>query len=158
MSVVGRIARDEMRLLWRSRVAVLGVALLVLLTLVAALTAYQRQHIIGIERAGYQAQANSAFDAQPNRHPHRMVHYGHFVFRPISPLAAFDPGIESFTGHTLFLEGHRQNTANFGDVRQSSMLVRFGQLTPAFVLQMLAPLLLIFLGYAMVARERERGT
>ncbi|MEP6785152.1 MAG: DUF3526 domain-containing protein [Sphingomonadales bacterium] len=158
MTVVSRIARDEVRFLWRSRVAVLGIVLLVLLTLVAALTAYQRQHMIGIERAGYQAQANAAFDAQPNRHPHRMVHYGHFVFRPISPLAAFDPGIESFTGHTLFLEGHRQNTANFGDVRQSSMLVRFGQLTPAFVLQMLAPLLLIFLGYAMIARERERGT
>ena len=129
MTVVGRIARDEVRLLWRSRVAVLGVVLLLLLTLVAALTAYQRQHVIGIERAGYQAQANAAFDAQPNRHPHRMVHFGHFVFRPISPLAAFDPGIDSFTGHALFLEGHRKNTDNFGDVRQWSMIVWFGQLS-----------------------------
>lgn len=57
----------------------------------------------------------------------------------------------------MFLEGHRQNTANFGDVRQSSLLVRFGQLTPAFVLQVVAPLLLIFLGYGCVARETERG-
>ena len=58
----------------------------------------------------------------------------------------------------MFLEGHRQNTANFGDVRQSSLLVRFGQLTPAFVLQVVAPLLLIFLGYGALARETERGT
>jgi ABC-2 type transport system permease protein len=86
------------------------------------------------------------------------VHYGHFIFRPLGPLAAFDPGVDAFTGNSMFLEGHRQNTANFGDVRQSSLLVRFGQLTPAFVLQVVAPLLLIFLGYGAVARERERGT
>jgi ABC-2 type transport system permease protein len=36
--------------------------------------------------------------------------------------------------------------------------VRFGQLTPAFVLQVVAPLLLIFLGYGALARETERGT
>ncbi|PPJ67989.1 ABC transporter permease, partial [Staphylococcus aureus] len=57
-----------------------------------------------------------------------------------------------------FLEGHRQNSANFGDVRQSSLLLRFGQLTPAFVLQVLAPLLLIFVGHSGVVRERESGT
>jgi ABC-2 type transport system permease protein len=38
------------------------------------------------------------------------------------------------------------------------MLVRFGQLTPAFVLQVIAPLLLVFLGYGALARETERGT
>ncbi len=67
-------------------------------------------------------------------------------------------GVAPFTGSTLFLEGHRQNSANFGDVRQSSLLLRFGQLTPAFVLQVLAPLLLVFVGHAAVARERESGT
>ena len=35
---------------------------------------------------------------------------------------------------------------------------RFGQLTPAFVLQVLVPLLLDFLVYGAVVRERERGT
>jgi ABC-2 type transport system permease protein len=87
-----------------------------------------------------------------------MVHYGHFVFRPLPPLAAFDLGVDAFTGNTIFLEGHRQNSANFGDVRQSSLLVRFGQLTPAFVLQTIAPLVLIFIGFGIVARERERRT
>jgi ABC-2 type transport system permease protein len=56
------------------------------------------------------------------------------------------------------LEGHRQNSANFGDVRQSTVLLAFGQLTPALLLQTVAPLLLIFLGHVMVAREREAGT
>ncbi|MDP4075996.1 DUF3526 domain-containing protein [Acidovorax sp. A1169] len=155
---VTRIAREEWRLMLRDRVAVLGLALLTVLTLVASLTAWESRRAADAERARYQAQANQDFEAQPDRHPHRMVHYGHFVFRPLNPLAAFDAGIDAYTGHTLFLEGHRQNSANFGDVRQSSLLLRFGQLTPAFVLQVLAPLLLVFLGHASLARERESGT
>ncbi len=155
---VTRIAREEWRLMLRDRVAVLGLALLTVLTLVASLTAWESRRAADAERARYQAQANQEFEAQPDRHPHRMVHYGHFVFRPLNPLAAFDAGIDAYTGHTLFLEGHRQNSANFGDVRQSSLLLRFGQLTPAFVLQVLAPLLLVFLGHASLARERESGT
>jgi ABC-2 type transport system permease protein len=158
MSAVSLIARDELRLMRRNRVAVIAFALLVLLTFSAALISWSHQRSIAETRARFQAQASEAFEAQPDRHPHRMVHYGNFIFRPLGPLAAFDPGVDAFTGNSMFLEGHRQNSANFGDVRQSSLLVRFGQLTPAFVLQVIAPLLLIFLGYGAVARERERGT
>lgn len=152
------IAMDELRLMGRNRVAATAGVLLLLLTLVAVLTSWAHQRGIAELRARHQAAAERAFDAQPDRHPHRVVHYGHFIFRPLGPMASFDPGVDAFTGNSMFLEGHRQNTANFGDVRQSSLLIRFGQLTPAFVLQMVAPLLLIFLGYGAVARERERGT
>jgi ABC-2 type transport system permease protein len=158
MSAVLFIAREEWRLLRRDRVAVLGLTLLLLLTAVAAFTAWEQRRSTDAERSRHQAQVDHEFEAQPERHPHRMVHYGHFVFRPLNPLAAFDAGVDPYTGHTLFLEGHRQNSANFGDVRQSSLLLRFGQLTPAFVLQVLAPLLLIFVGHAALARERESGT
>lgn len=158
MSTIKRIAREEWRALFRNNVAVFGLVLLTLLTLMAAFNAWEHQRNANAERAYYQAQANQEFEAQPDRHPHRVVHYGHFLFRPLNTLAAFDPGIDAYTGHTLFLEGHRQNSANFGDVRQSSLMLRFGQLSPAFVLQVLAPLLLIFVGYASVARERESGT
>ncbi|MDH6590157.1 ABC-2 type transport system permease protein [Variovorax sp. TBS-050B] len=158
MSAALHIAREEWRLLRRDRVAVLGLALLLLLTAVAAFTAWEQRRATDAERTRHQAQVDHEFEAQPDRHPHRMVHYGHFVFRPLNPLAAFDPGVDAYTGHTLFLEGHRQNSANFGDVRQSSLLLRFGQLTPAFVLQVLAPLLLVFVGHAALARERESGT
>ncbi|WP_066774865.1 ABC transporter permease [Sphingomonas sp. CCH5-D11] len=158
MSVTRLIARDELRLMLRNRVAVIAFALLVLLTLVAVLSSWSHQRANADLRARHQHEAQHAFDAQPDRHPHRVVHYGHFIFRPLGPLAAFDPGVDAFTGSSMFLEGHRQNTANFGDVRQSSLLVRFGQLTPAFVLQVVAPLLLIFLGYGALARETEHGT
>ncbi len=158
MSITTLIARDELRLMARNRVAVIAFALLVLLTLVAVASSWAHQRGIAELRDRHQHEAQHAFEAQPDRHPHRMVHYGHFIFRPLGPLAAFDPGVDAFTGNSMFLEGHRQNTANFGDVRQSSLLVRFGQLTPAFVLQVVAPLLLIFLGYGALSRETERGT
>jgi len=158
MSIVNRIAREEWRALMRDRAAVFGLGLLTVLMLVASLSAWEQQRHASAERARYQGAVDAQFKAQPDRHPHRMVHYGQFVFRPLNPLAAFDPGIDGFTGNTLFLEGHRQNSANFGDVRQTSLLLRFGALTPAFVLQVLAPLLLVFFGHAAVARERESGT
>jgi ABC-2 type transport system permease protein len=158
MSAAIRIAREEWRALFRDRAATAGLLLLIVLACVAALTAHEHQRAADADRVRYQARANHEFEAQPDRHPHRMVHYGHFLFRPLNPLAAFDPGIDVFTGNTLFVEGHRQNSANFGDVRQTSMLLRFGQLTPAFVLQILAPLLLVFVGHGAIARERESGT
>ncbi|PZO75939.1 MAG: ABC transporter permease [Sphingomonas taxi] len=158
MSAVGLIARDEIRLMTRNRVAIIAFVLVVLLTLVAVASSWAHQRGIAELRARQAEAAETAFKAQPDRHPHRVVHYGTFIFRPLGPLAAFDPGVDAFTGNSMFLEGHRQNSANFGDVRQSSLLVRFGQLTPAFVLQVVAPLLLIFLGYGALARETERGT
>lgn len=158
MNAALRIAREEWRLLRRDRLAPIGLALLLALTAASAFTAWDHRRTADAQRLRYQAQADHEFEAQPDRHPHRMVHYGHFAFRPINPLAAFDAGIDPYTGHMLYLEGHRQNSANFGDVRQSSLMLRFGQLTPAFVLQVIAPLLLIFLGHAAVAREREAGT
>ena len=158
MSPVSLIARDELHMMARNRVAMIGIGLLLLLTMVAVVSAWAHQRGIAELRNRHAHVAETAFDAQPDRHPHRMVHYGTFIFRPLGPLAAFDPGVDAFTGSSMFLEGHRQNTANFGDVRQSSLLIRFGQMTPAFMLQVVVPLLLIFLGYGALARETERGT
>ncbi|WP_137681710.1 ABC transporter permease [Aurantiacibacter suaedae] len=158
MSAASLIAREEWRVLARNRAGLIASALLVLLILVANFTSLERRSAIEADRERYQASVDESFDAQPDRHPHRMVHYGQFVFRPLAPLAFFDAGVDSFTGNTVFLEGHRQNSANFAEARQSSLLLRFGQLTPAFVLQTLAPLLLIFLAFASVGREKERAT
>ncbi|MET0405639.1 MAG: DUF3526 domain-containing protein [Cystobacter sp.] len=158
MSPTLRVALEELRFMARNRAVIIGLGLLLLLTLAATLTSHDHQRGVSEFRARQQEAAQHAFEAQPDRHPHRVVHYGQFIYRPLSPLAAFDPGVDAYTGNSMFLEGHRQNTANFGDVRQSSLLIRFGHLTPAFVLQVLAPLMLVFLGYGAMAREQEQGT
>jgi ABC-2 type transport system permease protein len=158
VSQVFTIAGAELRLMLRSRLALVGVATLLLLSAIAAVTSATQMSAAAKMRAEAQIATDQQFKAQPDRHPHRMVHYGTYALRPVGPLAAFDPGVDAFTGTVVFLEGHRQNSATFGAARESSDLVRFGQLTPAFVLQTLAPLLLVFLGFASVARERERGS
>lgn len=157
LSTAIRIAAEELRLLWRKRVAALGFVLLFLLTLAATMVSMMHRQAAEADRARFQATAEQHWDAQPDRHPHRVVHYGHFVFRPLEPLSFFDAGVEPYTGRAIYLEGHRQNAANFSDARQSSLLLRFGQLTPAFVLQTLVPLLIVFLAFGSVARERENG-
>ncbi len=103
MSAAWTIAREEWRLLLRDRVAVLGMALWLLLSAAAAFTAWDQRSAAQAQRERHQSQVDSEFEAQPDRHPHRMVHYGHFVFRPLNPLAAFDAGIDAYTGHPLFL-------------------------------------------------------
>ena len=156
-ATVAAVVGTEWRALLRNQVAVAAAALMLALTLAAILVSHERVRAVNAERAQFQASADAQWHNQPDRHPHRVVHYGHYVFRPLSPLAFFDFGVDPFTGHTLFLEGHRQNSANFSDAGQSSVLLRFGQLTPAFVLQVLTPLLIVFLAFGSVARERERG-
>ena len=154
---IAAIVQTEWRAMLRNHVALAAGGLMLALTLAAILVSHERVGAVNAERSRLQASVDEQWYNQPDRHPHRVVHYGHYVFRPLSSLAFFDFGVDPFTGHTLFLEGHRQNSANFSEAGQSSVLLRFGQLTPAFVLQVLTPLLIVFLAFGSVARERERG-
>ncbi len=157
MRRIGRIAAGQLRLFVRSRLALVALLLLAMLSAIAALTGAAQAERMAAERAQAQAAANTSFANQPDRHPHRMVHYGTYALRPLGGLAAFDPGVDAFAGSLLYLEGHRQNATTLGTARESSGLIRFGQLTPAFVLRVLVPLLLVFAGFAMIVGERQGG-
>ncbi len=153
-----RIAREEWRQWRRSRLAVLCLsvfaALLLVTTLLNTLGLWEAQH----QRLHQQQQAEETFLSQPDRHPHRMVHYGHYVFRTPPPLAIFDPGVDAVTGQSMFLEGHRQNSAMFADARAQARTGGFGSLTPAKLYQLFLPLLIIALGHGLILREREART
>lgn len=157
MSRTAAIAGAQLRLFGRSRLAVVALALLAMLSAIAAITGAAQASRMAADRATAQQAANTEFANQPNRHPHRMVHYGTYALRPLGPLAAFDPGVDAFAGSLIYLEGHRQNATTLGAARESSGLIRFGQLTPAFVLRVLVPLLLVFVGFAMIVAERQAG-
>jgi ABC-2 type transport system permease protein len=158
VNIVLLIAREEWRLWARSRVVLVAALIVaVLLAMTSAITA-ARVGDEAAKRTARQASAEATFFAQPDRHPHRMVHYGHYAFRSPPPLAAFDPGVDAVTGQSIFLEGHRQNTAMFADTRSGADLGGFAALNPANLYQLLLPLLLIIIGHGMVLRERESGT
>ncbi|PZP18795.1 MAG: ABC transporter permease, partial [Sphingomonas hengshuiensis] len=105
MSAVARVCRNDLIGMARNRVAVVAIVLTLLLSLVAMLTSLAHRDANAAMRARFQAEADQRFDGQPARHPHRVVHYGHFVFRVPPPLAAFDPGVGAYTGNSIFLEG-----------------------------------------------------
>jgi ABC-2 type transport system permease protein len=153
-----RIARHELRLAWRTRVvAVLGI-LLALIVAGAAAAGDARVRRDANQGARFQALVDRQWKEQPDRHPHRVSHYGFLLFRPRAPLSSFDSGVESFSGSALFLEAHRQNSANFADAALDGAGRRFGELTMASVLQLFVPLLLFAVAGVAISREREGGT
>ena len=158
MSMSLRIAREEWRQWMRSRLAVISLivfaVLLIFTTGLTLLGAQAARH----DRLHQQEQSEETFLSQPDRHPHRMVHYGHYVFRAPPPLALFDPGVDAVTGQSLFLEGHRQNSAMFADARAQARTGGFGALSPAKIYHLFLPLLIIALGHAVILREREART
>lgn len=158
MSRIWTIAASEWRYWLRSKLALAVVGtFLVILTFVSVLTML-RMSAESAERTHHQEESEQTFLSQPDRHPHRMVHYGHYVFRTPMPLATFDPGLDSVTGQAMFLEGHRQNTATFSASVSSADMGGLSLLTPAVVYQIFAPLLIIVLGHGALVREREART
>jgi ABC-2 type transport system permease protein len=152
------IAKDELRYWKRSNLAFIALIALITLSAVSVLVSITEQSRQLEERLHEQAESDAILAAQPDRHPHRMVHYGHYVYQTPSPLAVVDPGVDAFVGTSVFLEGHRQNTAAFISAAETGLLARFGSFSPAFALQVLIPLLMILCGFSSVARERDQQT
>lgn len=133
----------------------IGIGLLLTYAAITGWVSFRQQNETGQR---YQQQARQEWLNNPDKHPHRMAHYGHFVFRPKAPLSVFDFGMDGFLGNTLFLEAHKQNSVNFSEAGFSTGLLRFGEISMAMVLQLLLPLLLFFVGFGTVATDRETGT
>lgn len=128
--------------------------LLVFALLAAFFNLQQHQHTV--EHYGHEVR--ESWENNPDKHPHRMAHYGYVAFRQKYPLSFFDYGMDSYLGNAVFLEAHRQNTINFSQASLSNTLVRFGEISSALILQLLVPLLIFFWGFALIAGERESGT
>ena len=95
---------------------------------------------------------------QGPRNPHSAAHFGHYAFKPRPVLSALDRGVDAYLGSAVWLEAHWQDPFALRPAEDRTALQRFGELSAAFTLQVLAPLLVIFLGFAAFAGERERGT
>jgi ABC-2 type transport system permease protein len=157
MRALIEIARIEGRRLMRRRSYAVLLGLFAVLVVTAAALSAERQGRERKQRAGYQEQVRAQWESQPDRHPHRVAHYGTFAFKPVGPLAAFDPGVESFSGRIQFLEAHRQNAANFSEAGALSSAFRLGELSLSFLLQVCLPLILIVLGHRVFSGETESG-
>nr|WP_315035104.1 DUF3526 domain-containing protein [uncultured Chryseobacterium sp.] len=106
----------------------------------------------------YRKETRENWEHRPDKHPHRMAHYGYLVFRIGHPLSIFDKGLDDYLGNVIFLEAHKQNTANLSEAGSSGILVRFGTFSAAFILQVIVPLIILFLGFGLIVREKENAT
>jgi ABC-2 type transport system permease protein len=152
------IAVREIKNLLREKTFWVAASLLMLLLVTALFTSSVSVKRLNKERAAAQRMSREGWLTQPPKNPHSAAHYGNFAFRIKSPLSFFDNGLDAYTGTYLFLEPHKQNGDKFSQAQESTSLLRFGELTPAMVLQNLLPLLIVFVCFASISREKENNT
>ena len=139
------------------RLQIAGVFLITLM-LVAVMVGRQGQQLIQQEREKAQAAMHDKWVNQGLKHPHSAAHFGHFAFKPKPVLSFLDVGLDNYTGISVFLEAHKQNEVLFSAAQDSNAMTRFGEMTAALILQVLLPLLIIFLTFNIFSKEREEGT
>lgn len=151
------IARQEWASIFRSKIPLALFSVLLVVSLLATFTGWQYVSKFNHQQKNAHQQVHDQWMSQPNRHPHRVAHYGYMVFREKSPLSFFDFGLDSYVGNSVFLEAHRQNTVNMSEAGFSNGMLRFGELSMAMVLQLLVPLFIIFIGFQTIAGLKQNG-
>lgn len=95
---------------------------------------------------------------QGRKVPHAASHWGTpFVAAPPA-LSIYDPGVWPFLGEFTQVHSHEWTTFRGAQAASATPLERYAEMTPAWLLQYLLPLLAILLSYQMLAAERELGT
>ncbi|AGA31038.1 ABC transporter permease [Singulisphaera acidiphila] len=153
-----RIARKEFCDLIRDGRFRWSAAIVTVLLVAATAVGWRSWRELRDEHDRAQAEAREHFNDQEEKNPHAAAHYGLYVFKPKPPLAFVDPGVDPYTGVSVHLEAHRRNEVGNRPARDATALQRFGELTAASTLQVLMPLLIIFLTFPAIAGEREQGT
>ena len=157
-NITATIARQTYKSTFGNKATLVLTILLGLSLCLATYVGWQNFKTQNNQRLYYKNLVREQWLSKPDKHPHRMAHYGYLAFREKHELSFFDFGIESFAGVSIFLEAHKQNTVNFSEAGFSNGMLRFGEISIAMVLQLLVPLLIFFLGYNSISAERESGT
>jgi|TARA_B110000027_G_scaffold95143_1_gene100434 ABC-2 type transport system permease protein len=157
-NVIFLLARQLCKDAFRSKVMLIASLLILFLLLFSAYTGWENYHDQNLTRGLVQDDVQESWESNPDKHPHRMAHYGSFALRKKHVLSGFDLGMENFVGNAVFLEAHKQNTVNFSEASMSTGLLRFGEVSLAMLLKVIIPLLIFYLGFATIAKERENGT
>lgn len=144
------ITRDG-RFLWSAFIIIV----LLLTSLGVAASRYGQDRAL---REAATREVRSQWLNQGVKGPHSAAHYGVYAFKPSTPLALFDPGLNDYTGTVTMLEAHKENQPSYKPAQDATSLQRFGDLSGAMILQLLIPLLIILLCFGMISGEREEGT
>ena len=152
------IVSKDLLVLRRDRVLT-GVFVLTLILVIASLlSGLQRERVYDKEKTAALATDKAVWMNQGQRNPHSAAHFSRYAFRPAAPLAMLEPGTSDFAGLAIWLEAHYQDPAVFRRAEDGGELSRYVQLTPAFLVLTIAPLIVFLMLFGCVAGEREDGT
>lgn len=147
---IQRVLRDG-----RFRVLAGAIALLLVVAVIVSWNASLRAR--ADRTAAAEAERRVWLD-QGEKNPHSAAHFGRFALRPEPALAAFDRGIHDHVGRAVWLEAHWQDPFELRPAEDRTAIHRFAELTPAWILQVIVPLMIVMMAFGAVAGERERGT
>lgn len=156
--MIWHVARKEFTEITRDGRFLWTAAIIVALLLIAMGVGAQRYVEDRDLRMAASSEVREQWLKQGEKTPHSAAHYGVYAFKPVTPLALFDPGYNDYTGTIQYLEAHKENQAGFRPAADATAMQRFGNLSGAMVLQLLAPLLIVLLCFALISGEREEGT
>jgi ABC-type transport system involved in multi-copper enzyme maturation permease subunit len=157
-SMVWRVARKEFTEITRDGRFLWNCLIILALLLTAIGVGASRYEDDRALREAASLEVREQWLKQGDKGPHTAGHYGVYAFKPATPLALFDPGINDYVGTIQYLEAHKENQASYKPAADSNALQRFGELSGAMVMQVLVPLLVILLCFSMISGEREDGT
>jgi ABC-2 type transport system permease protein len=152
------IAKKDWLEFVRDRRLVLMAALVAALALTAIVTSWTRVAAYEADRNIAEQRDRTTWEGQGARNPHSVAHFATWAMRPLTPMALLDPGVTPYAGSAIWMEAHNQNPARARPVEDSAQAIDLGSFSIAWVLQLLAPLLIAIIAAGAVARERERGT
>ncbi len=139
----------------RARSLVIAVVFMLMASMLLSVRDYQ------LSFEAYQnnlQQVRLNWEQQSEKDPHDAAHDGTYVIKPLFPLAIIDKGIQQFSGSVVHLGAHQRKQSTLNEAKDHSGIFRFGEFTPAFMLNYVFPLLLIFLGYNAFTSEKENQT
>ena len=143
--------RREGRSLWLSRI----VLTLLACALLSSWLSYQQ---VQAQKQQVEKSERERWLEQGEKDPHSAAHYGVYIVKPDTGLSVLDPGLTDYQGVVLHLEAHKKNETLFRGIQDAIQMQRFGNLSPAFILQTLLPLLIVLFGFHSISEERESGT
>ncbi len=135
-----------------------SVIIVLLLLIMAAWLSYDYYASVQQQHSAAKENARNIWVSQDDKNPHSAAHYGTYAFKPKYPLALIDPGVDKYSGISIFLEAHNRNESQYMAAADQTGLARFGDLTPDFILLFIIPLLIILVAYNSFTREKEQGT
>ncbi len=157
LSLSFSLIKKEFQVAYRDRtIFIFTCIVFVLLTLSGLLGILQYQ-----QDAQDRRESNKKFSSELrtfHADAHDVAHYGTYLFKPLSPLTVFDPGLNDYFGTSYRVEAHVQHEVDYSNAEGTDAQLRFGSLTLTLILQVLLPFLYLTMCCTMLTQEREQGT